>query len=110
MTDSNPQDGFTLVIEAGRPEARYWRDLWSYRGLIFFFAWRDIVVRYKQTLLGVAWVLLRPLATIVILTVVFGKLAALPSGDVPYALMVLDRKSTRLNSSHIQKSRMPSSA
>lgn len=88
MPNSDPQGEFTLVIEAGRPEARYWRDLWDYRGLISILAWRDIFVRYKQTVLGIAWVVLRPLVTIVIFTVVFGKLAGLPSGDVPYALMV----------------------
>lgn len=88
MPNSSQEDEFTLVIEAGRPEAHYWRDLWSYRGLLYFLAWRDIVVRYKQTVFGIAWVVLRPLATIVVFTVVFGKLAGLPSGDTPYALMV----------------------
>lgn len=79
---------FTLVIEAGRPEAHYWRDLWSYRGLFYFLAMRDIVVRYKQAALGIAWALLRPLATMLIFTLVFGAIAGLPSGDVPYALLV----------------------
>ena len=82
------RDEFTLVIEAGRPEAHYWRDLWSYRGLFFFLAMRDVIVRYKQTVFGVGWALLRPLATIIVFTIVFGTLAGLPSGDVPYALMV----------------------
>ena len=88
MPNRNQHGEFTLVIEAGRPEARYWRDLWSHRGLLYFLAWRDIVVRYKQTVFGIAWVVLRPLATIIVFTVVFGKLAGLPSGDTPYALMV----------------------
>lgn len=82
------RDEFTLVIEAGRPEAHYWRDLWSYRGLFYFLALRDVAVRYKQAVLGVAWALLRPLATMVVFTIVFGTIAGLPSGDVPYALMV----------------------
>jgi homopolymeric O-antigen transport system permease protein len=77
-----------LVIEAGKTERQYWRDLLRYRELFYFLAWRDILVRYKQTVIGVAWAVLRPLLTMVILTVVFGKLAKLPSGDVPYAILV----------------------
>ncbi len=78
-----------LVIEPGRANRRYWRDLWTYRELFLILAWRDIAVRYKQTLIGVAWALLRPLLTVVIFTVVFSKLAKLPSdGAAPYALMV----------------------
>jgi lipopolysaccharide transport system permease protein len=78
-----------LVIEAGRTEANYWRDLWRYKELFYFLAWRDILVRYKQTAIGVAWALIRPFLTMVVLTVVFNKVARLPgTGDVPYALMV----------------------
>ncbi len=78
-----------LVIEAGRTEANYWRDLWRYKELFYFLAWRDILVRYKQTAIGVAWALIRPFLTMVILTVVFNKVARLPgTGDVPYPLMV----------------------
>ena len=77
-----------IVIEAGRSERHYWRDLWSYRELFFFLAWRDILVRYKQTVIGIAWSVLRPLLTMVIFTVVFGKLAKLPSEGVPYAILV----------------------
>lgn len=77
-----------LVIEAGRAELNYWGDLWAYRELLYFLAWRDLVVRYKQTLLGVAWAVLRPLVTVGILTVVFGALAQMPSEGVPYALLV----------------------
>jgi lipopolysaccharide transport system permease protein len=78
-----------LVIEAGRAERHYWRDLWQYRELFRVLAWRDISVRYKQTVIGAAWALLRPFLTMVIFTVVFGKLANLPSdGAAPYALMV----------------------
>src|SRR5712672_3501806 len=77
------------VLEAGRTEKHYWRDLWRYRELFQVLAWRDIAVRYKQTVIGVAWALIRPLLTMVVFTVVFGKLAKLPSeGAAPYALMV----------------------
>jgi lipopolysaccharide transport system permease protein len=78
-----------IVIEAGRGARRYWSDLWLYRELLYFLAWRDVVVRYKQTAIGVAWVLLQPLVLMVILTFVFGRLAKLPSEGVPYSLMVL---------------------
>jgi lipopolysaccharide transport system permease protein len=79
----------TLVLEPGRAEAHYWRDLWHYRELFLILAWRDVAVRYKQTFIGIAWAVLRPFLTMVIFTVVFGKIAKLPSdGDVPYALMV----------------------
>ena len=78
-----------IVIEAGRTDANYWRDLWRYKELFYFLAWRDILVRYKQTAIGVAWALIRPFLTMVILTVVFNKVARLPgTGYVPYALMV----------------------
>lgn len=77
-----------LIIEAGRAEAHYWRDLWRYRELFGFLAWRDILVRYKQTVIGIAWAVLRPLVTIVIGAGIFGGLAGLPSDGVPYAIMV----------------------
>jgi lipopolysaccharide transport system permease protein len=79
----------TLVIEAGRADRHYWRDLWRYRELFYVLAWRDVAVRYKQTVIGLAWALIRPFLTMVVFTVVFGKLAGLPSdGTTPYALMV----------------------
>jgi lipopolysaccharide transport system permease protein len=78
-----------IVIEAGRSETQYWRDLWRYRELLYFLAWRDLLVRYKQTVVGVAWSLIRPLLTMVVFTLVFGKLAKLPSGGVPYPLLVM---------------------
>src|SRR6202048_300650 len=78
-----------LIIEPGRAERGYWRDLWQYRELFQVLAWRDISVRYKQTVIGAAWALIRPCLTMVVFTVLFGKLAKLPSdGTVPYALMV----------------------
>jgi len=77
-----------LVIEAGRTESQYWKDLWRYRELFYFLAWRDILVRYKQTAIGVAWALIRPFLTMVVFTVVFGQLAKLPSQGVPYPILV----------------------
>ncbi len=77
-----------LVIEAGKTEAQYWKDLWSYRELFAFLAWRDIAVRYKQTVVGIAWAVIRPLATMIIFVVIFGKVAKLPSAGVPYPLLV----------------------
>src|SRR5499433_3212131 len=78
-----------IIIEAGRAERHYWRDLWRYRELFYVLAWRDISVRYKQTVIGTAWALIRPFVTMVVLTLIFGKLAQLPAdGAAPYALMV----------------------
>ncbi len=77
-----------IIIEAGRTEAHYWRDLWRFRELFGFLAWRDILVRYKQTVIGVAWAVVRPLLTIIIGTGIFGGLAKMPSDGVPYAVMV----------------------
>jgi lipopolysaccharide transport system permease protein len=81
-------DDRVLIIEAGRTERHYWADLWRYRELFYFLAWRDLIVRYRQTVLGVAWAVLRPLLTMVVFTLVFGKLARLPSGNVPYPVLV----------------------
>jgi lipopolysaccharide transport system permease protein len=83
-TDAQPE----LVIEAGRAERQYWQDLWRYRELFYFLAWRDILVRYKQTAIGIAWALIRPFLTMVVFTVVFGNLAKLPSEGVPYPILV----------------------
>lgn len=77
-----------LIIEAGRTESQYWKDLWRYRELFYFLAWRDILVRYKQTAIGMAWALIRPFLTMVVFTVVFGNLAKLPSEGVPYPILV----------------------
>ena len=77
-----------LLIEADRTERQYWHDLWRYRELFYFLAWRDLLIRYKQTVVGVAWSLIRPLLTMIVLTVVFGKLGKMPSGNVPYPLLV----------------------
>lgn len=77
-----------LIIEAGRAEKQYWRDIWHYRELFYFLAWRDILVRYKQTSIGIAWALIRPFLTMIVFTVVFGSLAKLPSEGVPYPILV----------------------
>jgi lipopolysaccharide transport system permease protein len=78
-----------LIIEPGRAEKNYWADLWRYRELFFILAWRDVIVRYKQTVAGAAWALIQPLVSIFIMTVIFGKVAGLPSqGAAPYAIMV----------------------
>ena len=78
-----------IIIEPGRRELNYWQDLWRYRELFFVLAWRDIAVRYKQTVIGVAWALIRPFLTMVVFSVVFGRIANLPSdGNAPYPLLV----------------------
>lgn len=82
------ENQFTLVIEAGQSSRNYWKDLWRYRDLFFFLVLRDILVRYKQTVIGIAWVVIRPIMTMLVFTLVFGKLAKLPSDGVPYSLMV----------------------
>ncbi len=80
---------YELILEAGRAEKNYWRDLWRYRELFQVLAWRDISVRYKQTIIGVAWAVIRPFLTMLVFTVVFSKVAKLPSdGAAPYSLLV----------------------
>ena len=78
-----------IVIEPGLVERNYWRDLWRYRELFYVLAWRDLAVRYKQTVIGTTWAVIRPLLTMVVFTVIFGRIAKLPSeGGAPYPLMV----------------------
>src|SRR5277367_5057704 len=78
-----------IIIEAGRAERHYWLDLWRYRELFRVLAWRDLSVRYKQTVIGVLWALIRPFLTMLVFTIVFGRIARLPTdGNAPYALMV----------------------
>lgn len=78
-----------LIIEPGRTEKNYWNDLWRYRELFYILAWRDVKVRYKQTVIGVLWSILRPLLTMLVFTVVFSKIAKLPTeGSAPYAILV----------------------
>ena len=78
-----------IVLEPGRTERHYWRDIWYFRELLYILAWRDVAVRYKQTVIGVAWALVQPLAQMIVMVVIFGKIAKLPSdAHAPYALMV----------------------
>ena len=84
-----PADIPELVLEAGRASRHYWKDLWRFRELLGFLAWRDIKVRYKQTTLGILWALIQPAVTLAVFTFVFGKLAGLPAGNAPYPLLVL---------------------
>jgi lipopolysaccharide transport system permease protein len=82
-------DEHILVLEPGRAERHYWRDIWHYRELFAILAWRDVSVRYKQTVIGVAWAVVRPFLTMVVFTIVFGRLAKLPTaGTAPYPIMV----------------------
>lgn len=84
-----PSQEHVLIIEPGRTEKNYWADLWRYRELFLILAWRDLSVRYKQTIIGILWAIIRPLLTMVVFTVIFGKIAKLPSdGTEPYALLV----------------------
>lgn len=79
-----------LIIEPGRTEMNYWRDLWRFRELFCFLAWRDILVRYKQTVIGITWAVLRPFLTMVVITIVFSRIAKLPApSSIPYALLVM---------------------
>ena len=77
-----------LIIEAGKTEKHYWFDLWRYRELFYFLSWRDILVRYKQTAIGIAWSIIRPVLTMIVFTIIFGRIAKLPSGDIPYPILV----------------------
>lgn len=81
-------DEHVLVIESGKTEEQYFKDLWRYRDLFLFLAWRDILVRYKQTVFGVLWAVIRPFLTMVVFTVVFSGIAKMPSGGVPYPILV----------------------
>ena len=83
-----PAQEFDILFGPQFGQKHYWRDCWQYRGLLYFLAWRDILVRYKQAVLGIAWSVLRPLLTIAVFSLVFGRLAKLPSPGVPYPLLV----------------------
>lgn len=89
MTRTSDPAAVQIVLEPGRAERHYWRDIWHYRELFGILAWRDVSVRYKQTVIGVAWAVVRPFLTMVVFTVIFGRLAKLPSdGSAPYPIMV----------------------
>ncbi len=87
--DSFLEEDNVLIIEPGRVEKNYFRDIWNYRELFFFLSWRDILIRYKQTVIGVAWSVLRPFLTMIVFTIVFEKLAKLPPpAGVPYPILI----------------------
>ena len=89
IIERTESERFDIVIEAARVEKNYWRDLWRYRELFYFLAWRDILVRYKQTVIGIVWALIRPFLTMLIFTFVFNKIAKLSApGSAPYPLFV----------------------
>ncbi len=88
MTEKPMDEGFDLIIEPRRTTADFIRELIHYRELFFFLAWRDIIVRYKQTAVGVLWSVIRPLLSMVIFTLVFGRVARLPNDGVPYPILV----------------------
>lgn len=79
---------YNLVIEAGHTGHHYWQDIWRYRELFYFLSWRDTLVRFKQTVIGIMWALIRPLLTMIIFVFIFNKLARLSSGGVPYPILV----------------------
>ncbi|MCI0389849.1 MAG: ABC transporter permease [Acidobacteria bacterium] len=89
MPEQAGSERFDLLIEASRIEKNYWRDLWRYRELFYFLAWRDVLIRYKQTVIGIAWALIRPFLTMLIFTFIFNKVAKLSApGSAPYSLFV----------------------
>ena len=88
MTDNSTNAGFDLIIEPNRTTVAFFRELLRSRELFYFLAWRDILVRYKQTVIGIAWSVIRPLLTMLVFTVVFGRLARLPNEGVPYPILV----------------------
>src|SRR5579862_3939437 len=89
MNTTAIQNEQVLVLEPGRAEKHYWRDIWTYRELFAILAWRDVSVRYKQTAIGVAWALIQPFLTMLVFTIVFSRMAKLPSeGTAPYPIMV----------------------
>ena len=90
MSPTGHRSGTHLILEAGRADRQYWQDIWRYRGLLYILAWRDVAVRYKQTVVGFAWAFIRPFLTMVVFTIVFGHVAKLPTtNDIPYALVVI---------------------
>ena len=89
LTTTSKKSDWDLIIEPGKAVKQYWHDLWHFRELFLILSWRDISIRYKQTVIGILWAFLRPVMTMVVFTIVFGKIAKLPSeGETPYAIMV----------------------
>src|SRR6202042_945199 len=89
QSDAAAGSGRIIVLKSGSPDRHYWADVWHYRELFAILAWRDVAVRYKQTVIGVAWAVVRPFLTMVVFTVLFGRLAKFPSeASSPYPIMV----------------------
>ena len=89
LNKSQEDKRWDLIIEPGNTVKQYWLDLWRFRELFLILSWRDISVRYKQTIIGILWAFLRPVLTMLVFTIVFGKIAKLPTeGSAPYAIMV----------------------
>jgi len=86
--EASQSEQYITILESGRASRYYWRDFWRHRELLMHLVWRDILVRYKQTVVGASWVIIRPLLTMIVFTVVFGRLAGLPSNGLPYSLVV----------------------
>ncbi|HUS00533.1 MAG TPA: ABC transporter permease [Chitinophagaceae bacterium] len=87
--DTTTKEQWDLIIEPGKTEKNYWKDIWRYRELFYILSWRDIKVRYKQTVIGAAWSIIRPLLTTIIFTFVFSRIAKMENPSAaPYALMV----------------------
>jgi lipopolysaccharide transport system permease protein len=86
--NENRTEHFDLIIEPRQSIHHFWRELWKYRELFYFLSWRDVLVQYKQTVVGILWSVLRPLLTILVFTFVFGRLARLPAEGIPYPLLV----------------------
>jgi len=89
ILDGRNLDNADLVIQAGRKDPHYWKNLWKSREIFYFLVWRDILGRYKQTTIGIIWSLVRPVVTVIAFTIVFGKLAKFPSDGIPYPVFVL---------------------
>jgi lipopolysaccharide transport system permease protein len=89
MSSSDRPFSTRLVLEAGQADRQYWQDLWRYRELLLILAWRDVSVRYKQTVVGILWAFIRPFLTMVVFTVVFGHIAKVATNTVPYAIVVI---------------------
>ena len=87
-TTSIDTDHFDVIIDSDKKSSTYWKDLWQFRGLFYYLSWRDVLVRYKQTVIGLAWSLIRPLLTMIVFTVIFGKVAKMDSQGIPYLLLV----------------------
>ncbi|MBI4651934.1 ABC transporter permease, partial [Candidatus Desantisbacteria bacterium] len=88
MNNADLEKEYDILISPNQGAKHYWRNIWCYRELFVFLAWRDILVRYKQTVIGIAWSVIRPLLTMIVFTIIFGRLAKFPAGGVPYPIMV----------------------